>query len=131
MELKVEYDEDNGVIRFKMPREAGNSDFSEETGERFLEHLEYECQGIRERLLLLDLRDCPSDNPSRKFRKWMRNNSEKMKFKRTAVSTDSAVIRVLSKFIMAAAGKLKETQFFPDEKEAMVWLKEENGLTGV
>jgi len=125
MELKVAYDEENGILRFKMPREAENIAFSEETGVRFLSHLEQVCEGITDRLLLLDLRECPTDKPSRKFRKWMRDHSAGMNIKRTAVITDSTVMRVLSKFIMAAIGKLKETQFFADEGKALIWLKKD------
>jgi hypothetical protein len=124
MELKVAYEEENGIIRFKMPEEAWDIQFSEEIGERFLEHLEEECSGVERRLLLVDLRGSVRNRTSREFRKWMREHTEEMRFERTAVIIDSPVMKTLGKFIMTSIGKLKNTQFFNDEENALAWLKE-------
>ena len=125
MELNVEYDKESGVIRFRMPDEAWEVKFTEETGEAFIKQMEVECSGLEHRLLLIDLRGSRGNKPSREFRKWMRNHSSEMGFERTACMIDSDVMRVISKFIMSSIGRLKDTQFFKTEEEALKWLKGE------
>jgi hypothetical protein len=120
MKLRAQYEPENGLVRLKIPKDLK---FDEQMANDFLKDLLEQCKGVQHRYLLLDLTENPPKNPSRQYRRWMREHADEMGFERTACVGASGVTRMIGKIIMAAIGRLDTTRFFKTRAEARAWLK--------
>jgi hypothetical protein len=123
MEHILEYDEENGFLRMRIPSDWK---FNIREASSFLDLVEEYYAGRNRRYLIVDVSRSPGRSLSREFRIWMNEQATRIGFDKIGVVGVSPFNRMVAKIAIATMGKSRQTQFFKSEREAIRWLSVED-----
>jgi hypothetical protein len=119
--FKLWYDEENEVIRAiileTLDAEASSS---------FLDSIKENFEPEKHRYFFVDLSPEKSQTlHDKETRRTLRKKMPQVNWSKIAILGANPGIRMLTKIIMAAAGKARNAKFFDNEEEGLAWLKAE------
>jgi hypothetical protein len=120
MKYKVWYDEENGVLRADVL-----DTFDAETATAFFKEVNGKYTEEQQNYFMAYMSEEAQRLVDKETRRAARDGAALLKWDKLAILGAKPGLRMVTKIVMTAVGKAKDTKFFDDEEKALAWLKTE------